>query len=95
MQVPALSRAAHLVRRFFQVLLARPLTAAESAQVDPVLDESSRSLFDDQDVADQRHALTVFHRVAAGTDAAPARQAALLHDVGKTGLGLGAVGRTV
>lgn len=95
MQVPALSRVAHLVRRFFQVLSARPLTAAESAQVAAVLDGPQRSLFDGQDVVDQRHAITVFHRVAAATADSAAREAALLHDVGKTDLGLGAVGRTV
>ncbi|MDQ3782508.1 MAG: hypothetical protein M3349_06165, partial [Actinomycetota bacterium] len=95
MQVPALSRVAHLVRRFFQVLFARPLTAAESAHVAAVLDGSRRSLFDAQDVADQRHAIAVFHRVAAATADVTAREAALLHDIGKTGLGLGAMRRTV
>lgn len=90
-----MSTALHLVRRFFQVSFARSLTAAEQARVAAVLDPPQWALFRSQDRADQRHAHTVMTRVAAAAGDGDVLVAALLHDVGKSGLGMGAVARTV
>ena len=93
--VGPLRRLAHLVRRFFQVALARPLTSTEIAEAAAVLDATGLRLFRMQDHSDQRHAHTVMRRVAAAIPDSDAAAAALLHDVGKAGLGMGAVSRAV
>ncbi len=86
----------HLVRRFFEVLGARPLSPAEQAEAARWLNGAETGLFWSQPVADQRHGL-VSARVAAV--AAPHRddlvRAALLHDVGKRHSRLGVVGRSL
>jgi putative nucleotidyltransferase with HDIG domain len=86
----------HLIRRFFDVLLARPLDQAERAAVEEWLDSSQSEVFFSQPDSDQRHgyhaALVVLS--AADADASTVR-AALLHDVGKRHSRLGVVGRSV
>jgi putative nucleotidyltransferase with HDIG domain len=86
----------HLIRRFFDVLLARPLDEAERAAVDGWLDSSQSEVFFSQPASDQRHgyhaALVVLS--AAHADVSTVR-AALLHDVGKRHSHLGVVGRSV
>ena len=95
MQVAPLSRLPHLVRRFFQVAFARPLTSEEATGVAAVLEPGLLALFDAQGAADQRHAHTVMRRVAARSADPEVTAAALLHDVGKAGVGLGAIGRSI
>ncbi len=90
-----LHRLAHLGRRFLQVAFARPLTPTEMSEAAGALDAEGLRLFRAQDHSDQRHAHTVMRRVAAATGDPDAAAAALLHDVGKAGLGMGAVTRTV
>jgi len=86
----------HLIRRFFDVLLARPLDSAERAAVEAWLDSSQSEVFFSQPHSDQRHgyhaALVVLS--AADADVSTVR-AALLHDVGKRHSRLGVVGRSV
>jgi hypothetical protein len=94
-QVEALSRFFHLFRRFFQVVFARPLAAEETAEVAAALSPALLGLFTAQAPADQRHAHTVMRRVAAGPVDAEVIAAALVHDVGKAGIGLGPVRRSV
>lgn len=80
----------HLVRRFFGVLTAKPLDAAERREVQPWLTDSDRDLFWAQDEADQRHALETARSVRAAVGDDPvAIRAALFHDVGKVHSGLG------
>jgi hypothetical protein len=85
-----------LARRFFEVLRARPLTPAEQAEVAGWLLGRERELFWEQAVADQRHAYEVARRTRdrLGPDQIATR-AALLHDVGKRHVRIGAVGRTL
>lgn len=85
----------HLIRRFFQVLRPDPLTPAEQALVARSLNEPEHSLFWAQAVADQRHALETMRRASTRTADPTILRAALLHDVGKGGVGLGAFGRSV
>jgi hypothetical protein len=82
----------HLIRRFFSFVTAEPLTPHEQQQVRDVLDPGLARIFFDQRFEDQRHALTVQHRVGRSGSLA---QAALLHDVGKTESDLGAVSRSI
>ncbi|HSJ85054.1 MAG TPA: HDIG domain-containing protein [Acidimicrobiia bacterium] len=86
----------HLARRFFDVLLARPLDQAETSAVENWLDESEATLFFSQPEADQRHgyhaALVV---LAAGNADGTVLKAALLHDVGKRHARLGVMARSL
>jgi hypothetical protein len=82
----------HLVRRFVGFVVARPLSPVEQAEVHDALEPDLRRLFFAQPVPDQRHALDVARRAGGGPERV---EAALLHDVGKTGCGLGAVGRSL
>ncbi len=95
MQVEALSRFLHLFRRFFQVAFARPLEVDEAAEVAAALLPAQLDLFTAQDPADQRHAYTVMRRVATRSVDPEVIAAALLHDVGKAGTGLGPIGRSI
>jgi hypothetical protein len=85
-----LRRLAHLARRFFQVMAARPLAPAEQAEAADLLRPEETALFWSMAVADQRHAFDCARWVA---DRAPGRKdlirAALLHDVGKRHAPLG------
>lgn len=86
----------HLVRRFFGFLSAEPLTPAEQQFVHDALVAELRRLFFAQSPQDQRHALDVAERAGClETDAGdPRLEAALLHDIGKSGLGMGALARS-
>ena len=86
----------HLSRRFFDVLAASPLDAAEAAAVEAWLPDAFHTLFFDQQPADQRHgyeaALSV---ISSGADDSDVIVTALMHDVGKRHSRLGIIGRTV
>lgn len=82
----------HLVRRFFGFLTARPLTPTEQATVASELAPSLARLFFAQRPEDQRHAFDVAATVRDRSDLV---EAALLHDVGKSESGLGAIGRSL
>ena len=87
---------AHLARRFFGFLLARPLSPAEQAQVHALLDPGAESLFWAQQPQDQRHAFEVAARVRRVLPGdREATQAALLHDVGKQHSRLGPIQRSL
>ncbi len=61
-----------------------------------ILSPAEAVLFWEQGQADQRHALEVAHRVLATRPGdREAARAALLHDIGKRGLNLGAIGRSL
>lgn len=86
----------HLTRRFFDVLLARPLTVDEQSAVGVWLARDLEQVFFEQQDADQRHAYEAALSVVASAHNAPeVVAAALLHDVGKRHSRLGIVGRTV
>lgn len=82
----------HLVRRFFGFLTARPLTPQEQIFINRVLTTDLQRLFYTQRVEDQRHALDVVSRVP---DTPELVEAALMHDIGKTRIRLGAIGRAL
>lgn len=85
----------HLFRRFFDVALARSLTASERAAVIGWLPAGAAEPFFAQADADQRHgyhaALTL---VANGVREPDVLMAALLHDIGKRHARLGLIGRS-
>lgn len=86
----------HLARRFFDVLMARPLDRAEIGQVESWLDRSESSLFFSQPHPDQRHGYHAAQVVlASGSRFVPVIKAALLHDVGKRHARLGVVARSL
>lgn len=81
--------AVHRVRQFARAL--RPqMAGTDVAAAGNVLSARQYALFARLTPADQRHALEVCRRLrAAGVGDAEVLQAALLHDVGKVGSGLG------
>jgi hypothetical protein len=81
----------HLIARFFGFLNARPLSPGEQDEIAQMLSPQLRRLFYRQGPQDQRHALEVARRVA---DTPELVEAALLHDVGKSEVHLGAFGRS-
>lgn len=86
---------AHLARRFFGYLRARPLDPDEQQRVADALPGHLAPLFWAQQAADQRHAFDCFAFVTARAPQRPdLAEAALLHDVGKARSRLGVVGRT-
>jgi putative nucleotidyltransferase with HDIG domain len=91
-----MSRIRHLLRRFFEVLTARPLSPREQTEAASLLQDPERDIFWRQPAADQRHGLEAARRVLS---VAPGRRdlarAALLHDVGKRHAGLGVIGRSL
>ena len=90
------SHTRHLVQRFFSVLTAKRLTAAEVDEVENWLGPDDRVLFWAQDVADQRHALDTVHRVQTSYPAdVGVIRAALFHDVGKIHSRLGPLRRSL
>ncbi len=88
--------AAHLVKRFFAYLRARPLGPREQGEVEALLAPAERELFWSQNTADRRHGLETARRVLSVRpgDRLAAR-AGLLHDVGKRHARLGPVGRSL
>ena len=87
---------AHLVRRFFGFITASELSPREQSEVNGLLARAEAALFWEQSTPDQRHALQVARRVLVSRPGdREAAGAALLHDVGKRGLRLGAVHRSV
>lgn len=86
----------HLTRRFFDVLLARPLLDSEQQAVKGWLTERENSLFLAQPAADQRHGYTAAQTVvAAGVQDRVLIRTALLHDIGKRHARLGVIGRVI
>jgi putative nucleotidyltransferase with HDIG domain len=86
----------HLTRRFFDVLLARPLLESEQQAVKEWLTERENSLFLAQPPADQRHGYSAAQTVvAAGAQDRVLIRAALLHDIGKRHARLGVIGRVI
>jgi putative nucleotidyltransferase with HDIG domain len=86
----------HLTRRFFDVILARPLSPPERAEVKAWLSSDEAAAFFAQSDADQRHGHSAAATVRAEAPGdAEALRAALLHDIGKRHAGLGVIGRVV
>ena len=86
----------HLVRRFFGFFAARPLSPREQSEISALLSGAEADLFWNQAMQDQRHSLDVARRVlSARPGDRPAARAALLHDVGKLEVGLGAIQRSL
>ena len=81
----------HLVHRFFGFLRARPLSPREQMAVTSALPTPLQGLFYAQAPEDQRHAFDVASRVGDRPDLVVA---ALMHDVGKSVTGLGAIARS-
>lgn len=86
----------HLAQRFFDVLLARPLTQSERDAVVFWLTPELAEVFLSQAHPDQRHS---YHAALSVIDSGISDRdvivAALLHDVGKRHARLGVMGRTV
>lgn len=82
----------HLVRRFFGFLTARPLSPREQLFVNESINSDLQRLFYTQRFEDQRHAVDVASRVM---NHAEVIEAALLHDIGKTTIHLGAIERSL
>ncbi|GBD83749.1 hypothetical protein BMS3Abin02_00129 [bacterium BMS3Abin02] len=83
----------HLLRRFLEVLTARPLDAQERREASDLLrSDAENRIFFDQSAADQQHGLAAAKLVAGRIEL---QRAALLHDVGKRQAGLGVWGRSL
>lgn len=84
-----IERACYRSAQFFKAIGAR-ITANDRALVESVLSTPpQRALFDRMGPADQRHAVAVLHTLRAAEQDHPAlMQAALLHDVAKSGAGV-------
>lgn len=81
----------HLARRFFEVLVARPLTPSEQDEVRSLCrSEEECALFFSQPSADQQHGLAAARHAPTAL-----RRAALFHDVGKQTSRLGVFGRSL
>ena len=93
LQERGLTHLGHLSRRFFGHVRARPLGPSEQAIVTAALPPQLRRLFYRQAPGDQRHALDVYLRLEDPTPIEA--QVALLHDVGKHDVRLGAMGRSL
>jgi len=90
---PRLGSPLHLARRFFDVLGARPLGAAEVAWVAGHVSPAELTLFLAPAPADQRHGYESGRHVAELGGGSELIRAALLHDVGKRHARLGVAGR--
>jgi hypothetical protein len=95
------ARAAHLVSRFFESLMPRPVRPADRAWVEEVLLPAELALWTRLPRADQQESVGVAHRTQAelaGTEYADDPRwtaAALLHDVGKLDARFGPVRRAI
>lgn len=85
----------HLAERFLFVLTSRGPGPEAQEEVAALLAEKERNLFFAQSPPDQEHAHQTMRRAAIDTDDRTVLRAALLHDVGKAGNRLGAMGRAV
>lgn len=86
----------HLTRRFFDVILARPLDGEDRHEIDGWLSTEEAALFYAQSQADQRHGYTAASAIRAEAPSDTiALRAALLHDVGKRHARLGVLGRVL
>ena len=96
-----MARAAHLVSRFFESLVPRPVRADDRAWVEQVLLPEELALWSRLSLADQRESVAVAYRTQAelaGTEYADDPRwsaAALLHDVGKLDARFGPVRRAI
>ena len=82
----------HLLRRFLEVLTARPLDEEARKEASDLLrSDAEKRAFFDQPAADQQHGLAAAKLVAGSVEL---QRAALLHDVGKQQAGLGVWGRS-
>jgi hypothetical protein len=81
----------HLITRFFGFLNARALSPTEQIEIVQALSPELCRLFYRQCSQDQRHALEVARRVP---DRPELMEAALLHDIGKSEVHIGAFGRS-
>lgn len=90
-----MSRAGHLVRRFFGALSNALPSESEIATARTVLSAAEFDLWSTMQGRDQRHSLRVLGLFASRCPNATKdeRAAALLHDIGKTASNLGVVGR--
>src|SRR3954471_4576410 len=91
-----MSRAAHLIRRFVTSLRPRDLDDADRTWVRLLLTPQELDVWETLGRADRAESVAVARATARalGPDADPRwLAAALLHDVGKTGAGLGTVSR--
>lgn len=87
--------AAYRIRQFFDALHAC-VGPEELAILDQHLNPAQKKLFLAMELQDQRHSLNVFYQlVEDGYGDRELLQAALLHDVGKAGVGLGVFHRVV
>lgn len=82
----------HLVKRFFGFLTATPPSPRDQLFVSQSLTPKLQRLFYTQRIEDQRHAVTVATRVK---DRPHLVEAALMHDIGKSTVDLGAMGRSL
>lgn len=86
----------HLAGRFFGHLGATPPGPADQQYVHDHLTPPCAAAFWTQSPADQEHAVTVARRVEAEIGDDPATiEAALLHDIGKRDVRIGAIGRSI
>ncbi len=82
--------------RQFVAALKASVGPEEKASLPEYLSPEEQRLFLAMEPQDQRHSLDVFHGLRrAGYEDRPLLQAALLHDVGKAGVGLGVFQRVV
>ena len=82
----------HLVNRFFGFLTSTPPSPRDQLFVSQSLTPNLQRLFYTQRVEDQRHAIDVASRVPNDSELI---EAALLHDIGKSTVDLGAMGRSL
>ncbi|HEX6947361.1 MAG TPA: hypothetical protein VF246_08425 [Acidimicrobiia bacterium] len=94
-RLKTIRRPFHLVRRFFEVLLARPLAPDEIDTVRSWVGEELLELFLSQQVADQRHGYRTAKAVADAGHRTELVAAMALHDVGKRHSWLGPFRRSL
>ena len=93
-----MSRASHLVRRFFGSLRPGGPSRAEEAWACSHLLDAEVALWNRMSGSDRRHAAEVGRRLVehlGGEADRPVVAAALLHDIGKIASGLGTYGRVI
>lgn len=89
---------AHLLRRFWWAVTARPLGPVAAAFVSANLLPAERELFEQMSASDQRHHVQVARRFVNECSGVAPREwvaGALLHDIGKLTCGLGTFRRVI